>query len=183
MRSKGDERPRAAGIRAIEIVVSVTIACLLALIAVPGLIRVHIANNEAAAMRVLREINLGEARYASICGSGGYTRNIEDLAKPPAGGGQPFISPQLGANGAVQHGYVFSITASDAPGLTTLGTAAATCNGSEAAPVSAYYASADPVTVGATGARHFATDQRGAIYADLSNLPNPIPGRVPAVQQ
>ena len=42
--------------------------------------------------------------------------------------------------------------------------AANTCNKSAKDAVSAYYAHAEPVTVGSTGQRSFATDSRGTIY-------------------
>jgi hypothetical protein len=49
--------------------------------------------------------------------------------------------------------------------------AAATCNGTAAS--SAYYAHAEPVTIGSSGQRSFATDTRSTIY--FLNAGTPIP--------
>ena len=46
----------------------------------------------------------------------------------------------------------------------TVTVAANTCNIAAADAVSSYYAHAEPVTVGSTGQRSFATDSRGTIY-------------------
>jgi hypothetical protein len=49
-----------------------------------------------------------------------------------------------------------------------------TCNASAATPASSYFAKADPVTVGGTGTRFFATDTRGTIFFDAATIANPI---------
>ncbi len=51
-----------------------------------------------------------------------------------------------------------------ATGSATVTAAAATCNASAAAAVGGYYAHAEPVTVGSTGQRSFATDTRGSVF-------------------
>jgi hypothetical protein len=71
-----------------------------------------------------------------------------------------------------------------APGVTDVGTAAATCNASARTPASSYFASAQPVTPGTTGSRYFATDARGTVFSSGSPIDNPIVGspRVVPVQ-
>jgi len=54
----------------------------------------------------------------------------------------------------------------------TVTTQASTCNNSADA-ISGYFAHAEPVTVGATGQRSFATDTRSTLY--FNNTGAPIP--------
>jgi hypothetical protein len=49
-----------------------------------------------------------------------------------------------------------------------------TCNASAGTPASSYFASAEPVVPGNTGARYFATDARGVIFSSTSPIANPI---------
>jgi hypothetical protein len=55
--------------------------------------------------------------------------------------------------------------------------AAATCNGAATPADSIYWAGAIPVTVGSTGQRSFASDNRGTIFFDNTGaaITNPIP--------
>ena len=58
-----------------------------------------------------------------------------------------------------------------------------TCNASASTPASAFFASANPVTLGGTGRRFFATDVRGTIVQDTAvAIPNPIPAGATPVQ-
>jgi hypothetical protein len=53
--------------------------------------------------------------------------------------------------------------------------AASTCNASAAASQAMYFVGADPLTVGQTGTRFFASDHRGTIYfANGVDIANPI---------
>jgi hypothetical protein len=72
----------------------------------------------------------------------------------------PFISPDL--TGGVKSGYNIALAApTDA---TVVLAAASTCNVAAAAALATYYVHTEPVTVGSTGQRSFASDQRGTIY-------------------
>ncbi len=53
--------------------------------------------------------------------------------------------------------------------------AANTCNGSGSNAVAGYYAHAEPVTLGSTGQRAFATDTRSTIYQDTAGVQIPDP--------
>ena len=154
--------------------VSIAVVGIIAAIAVPGLLRARMAGNEASAIGSLRAINSGQASYASSCAAGGYTVTLDDLASPPKGGGPGFISPDLGTNGVTKSGYRVTLAKDAAAGVTDVGTAAATCNGSMGTPVSSYFASAGPVTPGSTGTRYFATDARGIIFYGITPIANPI---------
>ena len=159
---------------ALVAVLLVAMVGIVAAIAVPGLLRARMSGNEASAIGSLRAINSGEAIYASSCAAGGYAVTLDDLAKPPSASGQGFISPDLGTNGVTKSGYRVTVAKDAAAGVSDVGTAAATCNGSTATPASSYFASAEPVTPGGTGIRYFATDTRGTIFSSTSPIANPI---------
>jgi hypothetical protein len=131
-------------------------------IAIPGLLRARQSGNEASAIGALRAVNSAEVTFAVSCGQNGYAQSLEDLGRAPTSGGGAFISPDLSIDGVEKSGYVITVRA-DA-GATTVAPAAATCNGSRQAAMSAYFAEAHPATPGVTGARSFATDTRGTIY-------------------
>ena len=146
------------GFTLIELLIVVAIIGIIAAIAVPGLLRARQSGNEASAIASMRTIGGAEATYAASCG--GYASTLENLALAPAGG-VGFISPDLGTTGVTKSGYTVTVaTGTDA---TVVAATAATCNGG-AATVASFYAHAAPVTVGSTGQRSFATDNRGTIF-------------------
>ena len=70
---------------------------------------------------------------------------LEDLARAPAGG-VGFISPNLVTTGITKSGYTMTVaTGTDAT-------------------MASFYSHTEPVTVGSTGRRSFASDHRGTIF-------------------
>jgi len=120
-------------------------------IVVPSVARTGIPANEASAIRLLRTINGAEKVYWERCR--GYA---PDLAALQTTGALVLRDDQHGS--LTKNGYTVAVKASKS--AFAVQNAVGECAGS----VTEYVVRANPVTVGTTGSRYFATDQHGAVY-------------------
>ncbi|MBI3046827.1 MAG: prepilin-type N-terminal cleavage/methylation domain-containing protein [Acidobacteria bacterium] len=167
------------GFTLIELMIVVAIMAIIAAVAAPGLQRARLSSNESSVVGSVRAINSAETAYAASCGGGGYAQSLADLGLP-APGGQPFVGPDL--VGGTKSGYTLVVT--NLAGALSVLPAASTCNGASADSVDRYHASAVPLTLGSTGQRSFASDDRGTIYQDVTGvaIANPIPAGTQMLQ-
>ncbi|HSC46181.1 MAG TPA: DUF4190 domain-containing protein [Candidatus Acidoferrum sp.] len=128
-------------------IAAVPFILIIAAIAIPNLLRARMAANEASAVGTLRTYNTAMITYASACPDIGYPASLENLGP----GGKDcnhleVVDSQMGVLLPVKNGYrFFYIREGTVPGK------------------SGYGLAADPVSPGASGMRHFFTDQSGVI--------------------
>jgi prepilin-type N-terminal cleavage/methylation domain-containing protein len=163
----GHDQP-AAGFSLIELLVVCAVLAIVSGIAIPAVLQARMRANEGAAIASLAVIRSAQATYATSCAGGGFAQSLNDLALPPAGATQSFITEPLGANGVVRSGYVANLSADTGALLVTA--AAATCNSSTADAVSAFFAERHPQSISLTGQRSFAMATSGTIYMRVDGV-------------
>lgn len=124
---------------------------IIAAIAIPNLLRARMAANEVSAVETLRTYNTAMVMYASTCPNIGYPKKLANLGPGVTDTDKcahaDLVGAQLAMPLPMKSGYRFFYAAEpDADGK-----------------ISKYVLSADPVTPGTSGVRHFFTDQSGVI--------------------
>lgn len=150
-------RARQRGFSLIELLIVVAVILVIAAIAIPNLLRSRMAANEASAVASLRSINTSQVVYQSTYGSS-FAPTLPDLSDGgSATNCSPSNTPTSTASCLIDNvlaagnkaGYLFTY-APQSVGTT----------------VTSYTVNADPATSGASGQRHFFTDQTNVIRAN-----------------
>jgi type IV pilus assembly protein PilA len=121
---------------------------IIAAIAIPNLLRAKMAANEASAVGSLRSYSYAMVTYAAKCPKIGFPQSLANLG-PGRGDCEraELLDDSLGTSAPVKSGYAFHyVTGQDNLGQTT-----------------SFAITADPISQGATGSRHFYVDQTEVI--------------------
>jgi hypothetical protein len=146
----------------------VAIISIIAAIAVPGLLRARMTGNESSAIASLRTTTSSQVSFSAACGNGGYAQSYTKLGEAPPGGGQGFISADLGSSDTpTKSGYNFAMEAGAAGAEDTPNDCAGDATGA------GFYATATAVGDGTTGTRAFAVNANMTIWQNADDSQTP----------
>jgi len=159
-----------AGFTLIDLLFTASLICLIATMAVPGLLRARGAAQSSSAVGTLRVVNSAQLSFAVTCGSGFYSPNFQTLGVVPPNSVTAFLPPELSSGASfTKQGYTFSMSGTSLPG------APGTCNGlapGGAAP--GYSLAADPLD-GVGNPHFYATNADGTIYVNATSMAAAMP--------
>ena len=162
--------PSAHGFTLVELMLVVTVVGILTSVAMPSLTRARAVSNEVSTIGSLRALNTAQASYASSCGGGAYSPDVNTLNTPATGlkgKAAPFIGPGFTADIIDKSGFRIRYTKG-----VVIATAPATCNGVAAGQaVQSYYIAGDPLYTGpGMPTRYFGTSSGGTIYQSTARI-------------
>ena len=160
------------GFTLLELLIAVAFIGVVAAATVPSLTRARAAALESSAVGLLRAVNSGQATFAARCAHGFYAPSLLWLTRPPLGGGDAFISPELFSNNLRKGGYRFRFKRGRRGGRQ------AACNGLRANRAAAtYFVGAEPELN--DGSRFFGTNQGGTVYQSTRRVRDAQKGAPP----
>ena len=152
-----------AGFSLLELLIVVAVIMIIAGIAIPNFIRSKMRANEAGAVANVRSITTASVVYNTTYGLG-FAPSLAALGGDPAtpSASQAGLIDSVLSTG-IKNGYIFTyaVLATDANGN-----------------AQAYSVTADPITPGTTGDRHFYADQTAVIRQNLTAAAGPSDGPI-----
>ena len=145
------------GFSIIELLISMAIILVLAVIAVPSLLRAHIVANESSAAAGTRALITAEMQYQTSYPAAGYAPNLASLSgtscATPSPAGACLIDSALAASTdptTTKDGYIYGVSGTS----------------------SGFSLGAYPATVGVNGNRSFCALEDGVIRVDATGANN-----------
>jgi type IV pilus assembly protein PilA len=150
---KSARNKNSAGFTLIELLIVIAVIMVIAGIAIPNFIRSKMRANESGAVANLRTVTTANVVYSTTYGVG-FGPNLPSL------GGDP-VAPSASSAGlidsvlsaGVKSGYIYTYTAGSQDSNNNY---------------QSFSITADPITPGTTGDRHFFTDQTNVIRVNLT---------------
>lgn len=158
----------ARGFTLVELLIVMVILGVVLSLSIAGYRHARMRGGETSAIATLEAINQAQFAFMQTCGGQRYAPTLTALGTPVPGGA-PFLSPDLvQGDQIVKSGYVVQMagTAVEEPGTLA-------CTG--VVPVTGYQATADPVTPGSSGIRHFGTNADRILYEDTATFTGNMP--------
>jgi type IV pilus assembly protein PilA len=147
------------GFTLLELIFICAVIALLSAIAIPTVFRSRLAANETSVLGTLHGVHTAQLTYSLTCGFGNFAESF-----PTLGGPSEFLPPDMTTGPAPRKsGYTYTLQPGPSgPSIFT------DCNG--AAMATEYYLTAEPLAIGETGNRGFASNQAHTIWQDMTGV-------------